>query len=77
MPPHKKHRSAKDTSVSEDVSHQQVSSYFIGPQAENLSYFKDNIHTILRELEIARTNYFGGDGVSRLFCSLVNLRSCS
>lgn len=65
MPLHKKHKSVRDTAVTEDVSHQQISSYFIGPQAENLSYFEDNIHTILKELGMARTNYFGGDGVSR------------
>ena len=64
MPPYKKYGSARDTAVPEDVSHQQISSYFIGPQAENLSYFENNIRTILKELGIARTNYFGGDGVS-------------
>ena len=48
----------------EDVSHQQISSYFIGPQAENLGFFEKNIQTILRELGLARTNYFGDDGVS-------------
>ncbi|KAF2971517.1 hypothetical protein GQX73_g2076 [Xylaria multiplex] len=46
----------------EDVSHQIISSYFIGPQAENLPYFKDNIDIILEELEKARKNYFPEDG---------------
>ncbi|KAI1498074.1 pyridoxal-dependent decarboxylase domain-containing protein [Biscogniauxia marginata] len=46
----------------EDVSHQVISSYFIGPQAENLQYFKDNINIILEEHEKARVNYFPGDG---------------
>jgi glutamate/tyrosine decarboxylase-like PLP-dependent enzyme len=45
-----------------DVSHQIISSYFIGPQAENLPYFEQNIHTILEELRLARTRYFPGDG---------------
>ncbi|KAI1821208.1 pyridoxal-dependent decarboxylase domain-containing protein [Xylaria intraflava] len=48
--------------ANEDVSHQIISSYFIGPQAENLQYFKANIDIILEELEKARKNYFPGDG---------------
>lgn len=48
----------------QDVSHQVISSYFIGPKAENLPYFKDNINIILEELESARKNYFPEDGVS-------------
>lgn len=47
----------------EDVSHQIISSYFIGPQAENLQFFKDNIATILEEQQDARLNYFPHDGV--------------
>ncbi|KAI1854573.1 hypothetical protein JX266_000691 [Neoarthrinium moseri] len=46
----------------EDVSHQIISSYFIGPQAENLPYFERNIRTILEELRLARTKYFPCDG---------------
>ncbi|KAI1110545.1 pyridoxal-dependent decarboxylase domain-containing protein [Nemania sp. NC0429] len=46
----------------QDVSHQVISSYFIGPQAENLSYFEDNVHIILEELGKARQNYFPEDG---------------
>lgn len=46
-----------------DVSHQVISSHFIGPQAENLPYFKKNIDTILEELRLARTSYFPKDGV--------------
>ncbi|KAK9779600.1 hypothetical protein SCAR479_03666 [Seiridium cardinale] len=45
-----------------DVSHQVISSYFIGPQAENLPYFEKNIHTILEELRLARNRYFPEDG---------------
>ncbi|KAE8153919.1 pyridoxal phosphate-dependent transferase [Aspergillus avenaceus] len=49
-------------SATEDLSHQAISSYFIGPQAENMSYFKDNIMTVLSELEQARKKYrFEGD----------------
>lgn len=51
------------TATHEDVSHQVISSYFIGPQAENLPYFKDNINIILEELQKARNNYFPQDGV--------------
>lgn len=47
----------------EDVSHQAISSYFIGPQAENLSYFKDNLNVILDSLKEARVQYFPDDGV--------------
>ncbi|VUC26346.1 unnamed protein product [Clonostachys rosea] len=45
-----------------DISHQIISSYFIGPQAENLDYFEANIHTILEELRNGRTNYYPQDG---------------
>jgi hypothetical protein len=55
-----------------DVSHQIISSYFIGPQAENLPYFEQNIHTILEELRLARTRYFPGDGVYLACPSLVH-----
>ena len=51
-------------SAHEDVSHQAISSYFIGPQAENMPYFKDNITTILDELVAARLKYFPQDGVN-------------
>ncbi|KAI1630536.1 pyridoxal-dependent decarboxylase domain protein [Biscogniauxia mediterranea] len=44
-----------------DVSHQVISSYFIGPQAENLKYFKKKIDIILGEHEQARQKYFSGD----------------
>lgn len=52
-----------------DLTHQAISSYFIGPQAENLGYFKDNISTILQELEDARKKYkFEGDQVPFSLC---------
>ncbi|KAI8949332.1 pyridoxal-dependent decarboxylase domain-containing protein [Xylaria longipes] len=57
-----KNTAYNSTATYEDVSHQVISSYFIGPQAENLSYFKDNIHIILEELENTRKNYFPEDG---------------
>ena len=53
----------------EDVSHQAISSYFIGPQAENLSFFKDNIDAILEEVRKARMNYYPSDGVCA--CALI------
>lgn len=46
-----------------DLSHQAISAYFIGPQAENLDLFQENIKTILDELRDARLKYFPGDGV--------------
>ncbi|KAI1080419.1 pyridoxal phosphate-dependent transferase [Whalleya microplaca] len=57
-----KNASGNTISTHEDVSHQVISSYFIGPQAENLSYFKENIGIILEELQAARENYFKEDG---------------
>ncbi len=66
---------AKASGVQEDKSHQAVSSYFIGPQAENLGDFKDNIDSILHQLEKTRTNYFPEDGVS--FFSSPNLQTPS
>ncbi|KAJ2990730.1 hypothetical protein NUW58_g2807 [Xylaria curta] len=57
-----KNTAYNSTATHEDVSHQIISSYFIGPQAENLPYFKENIHIILEELEKARKNYFPEDG---------------
>ncbi|KAL0768837.1 hypothetical protein CaCOL14_008145 [Colletotrichum acutatum] len=50
------------TATYEDESHQIISSYFIGPQAENLPYFKENINIILDELESARKSYYPEDG---------------
>ncbi|KAL4904298.1 hypothetical protein BDW74DRAFT_185623 [Aspergillus multicolor] len=41
-----------------DVTHQAISSYFIGPEAENLDEFKTNIAVILNELEKARKAYY-------------------
>jgi hypothetical protein len=46
-----------------DVSHQIISSHFIGPRAENLDFFKENINNILEELYLARLNYYPEDGV--------------
>ncbi|KAF6815192.1 hypothetical protein CSOJ01_03644 [Colletotrichum sojae] len=54
--------SKNTSSTYEDESHQIISSYFIGPQAENLPYFKENIDIILDELKSARVNYFPEDG---------------
>lgn len=55
---------AKAEAIPEDVSHQRISSYFLGAQAENLPYFEENIHIILEQLKKARTSYFHEDGVS-------------
>ncbi|KAL4884024.1 pyridoxal-dependent decarboxylase conserved domain protein [Aspergillus karnatakaensis] len=41
-----------------DITHQAISSYFIGPEAENLDEFKTNIANILNELENARKRYY-------------------
>ena len=48
----------------EDVSHQKISSHFLGPRAENYELFKSNIITILEEHQDSRLDYFPGDGVS-------------
>jgi hypothetical protein len=50
--------------ILQDKSHQAVSSYFIGPQAENLGDFKENIESILNELQKARNNYYPDDKAS-------------
>ena len=49
-------------STAEDVSHQAISSYFIGPQCENLPFFRKNVNKILDELAKARKAYFKDDG---------------
>ncbi|KAJ4361497.1 hypothetical protein N0V95_001834 [Ascochyta clinopodiicola] len=46
----------------EDESHQAISSYFIGPQAENLEFFKKNLDVILEQLRLSRVSYFPQDG---------------
>ena len=61
----------------EDVSHQAISSYFIGPQAENMPYFKDNITIILDKLVAARLRYFPQDGVSLSLTSQASRAICS
>ena len=53
--------SAKDTNP-----HHVISSYFIGPKAENLDSFRTNIETILTEVKKARDEYFESDDV-RIF----------
>ncbi|KAH8435161.1 uncharacterized protein LDX57_012790 [Aspergillus melleus] len=42
----------------DDIAHQAISSYFIGPGAENLDHFKTNIDNILTEVKNARDAYF-------------------
>lgn len=54
---------AADSESIGDLSHQAVSSYFLGPQAENMGYFRKNVDEILKQLEQARLNYFPEDGV--------------
>ena len=55
---------ATDSAEANDISHQAVCSYFIGPQAENMKYFRKNMDGILDQLEQSRVNYFPEDGVS-------------
>lgn len=52
--------------IGQDVSHEAISSYFIGPRAENLKEFRDNITTILDELQLAREQYFQEDVVRHI-----------
>ena len=47
----------------EDESHQAISSYFLGPKAENYEYFKKNILEILEGQRDSRLDYFPRDGV--------------
>lgn len=55
---------ATDSETVNDISHQAVCSYFIGPQAENMKFFRKNMDEILNQLEKSRVNYFPDDGVS-------------
>ena len=61
-----------DIAPDEDESHQAISSYFLGPRAENYEYFKKNILEILEGQRDARLDYFPRDGVghriSYFFC---------
>ena len=50
-------------SSEEDESHQKISSFFLGPRAENYDYFKSNIIAILEEHQDSRLDYFPRDGV--------------
>ena len=52
-----------DVAPEDDESHQQISSYFLGPKAENYEFFKRNILTILEGQKDARLDYFPKDGV--------------
>ncbi|KAL2274477.1 hypothetical protein FJTKL_03152 [Diaporthe vaccinii] len=53
---------ATDAETVNDISHQAVCSYFIGPQAENMKFFRKNMDEILNQLEQSRVNYFPEDG---------------
>lgn len=53
-------------SATEDESHQKISSFFLGPRAENYDYFKSNIIAILEEHQDSRLDYFPRDGVRSL-----------
>jgi len=46
---------------SEDITHQAISAYFIGPRCENLPEFRRNLTTLLDELQLARAEYFPQD----------------
>ena len=54
----------KHSKVEGDASHQAISSYFLGPRAENFEYLRSNILTILEEQRETRLDYFPEDGVS-------------
>ena len=58
---------AKHSKIEGDVSHQAISSYFLGPRAENFEYLRSNILTILEEQRESRLDYFPEDGVSVYF----------
>ena len=63
-----------DVDPEEDESHQAISSYFLGPRAENFEYFKKNVLEILEGQRDARLDYFPRDGV-RHRVSLLSLTS--
>ena len=71
-----------DITPDEDESHQAISSYFLGPRAENYEYIKKNILEILEGQRDARLDYFPRDGVGHRisfhFChpSLLVFRLC-
>ncbi|KAK4186014.1 pyridoxal phosphate-dependent transferase [Podospora australis] len=48
----------------EDITHQMISSLFIGPRAENLDHFRGNISSVLDELQFARKRYFHEDAAN-------------
>lgn len=54
----------KHSKIEADASHQAISSYFLGPRAENFEYLRSNILTILEEQRDTRLDYFPEDGVS-------------
>ena len=52
-----------DVAPEEDESHQTISSYILGPRAENYRFFKKNILEILEGQRDVRLDYFPKDGV--------------
>lgn len=54
----------------EDESHQIISSYFLGPKAENYEFFKKSLIEILEAQRDARLDYFPRDGVRTLLAPL-------
>ncbi|GES66446.1 pyridoxal-dependent decarboxylase domain protein [Aspergillus terreus] len=44
-----------------DEAHQIISSYFIGPKAENIEFFRKNLNRILHELKNTRNQYHKDD----------------
>ena len=46
----------------EDESHQRISSYFLGPKAENYDFFQKCLTEILEAQRDARLDYFPKDG---------------
>ncbi|KAK4225958.1 pyridoxal phosphate-dependent transferase [Podospora fimiseda] len=49
---------------SHDATHAVISSLFIGPRAENMNEFRDNILAVLDELQDARQSYFDEDAAN-------------
>lgn len=54
----------------EDESHQVVSSYFLGPKAENFDWFKKQLDEILEAVRDARLDYYPRDPVCVQIMSL-------
>ena len=59
-------REHNNVEPADDETHQRISSYFLGPKAENWEFLLKNILVILEGQRDARLDYYPKDGVRRL-----------